>query len=163
MLHQPFTDKESKESKEPIESKEPMAPTGKSKRAKRKSKAKANAKNEEPKESPVEPELKSNTKKKLKRNSDNVTEYTAAKNAFKEKLLYFYLTYFNYLLNFGKGLLFCRLPLCPVSHALVLHPRCKRQIPGVRQKDIEHLWRQSKERKFIVDNMSPSEVKRRRY
>lgn len=92
MLHQPFTAKESKESKEPMESnelKESKAPKGKSKAAKSKSKAKAQAKNKEPKESPVEPELKSNTNKKLKRDSNNVTEYTAAKNAFKEKLLYF--------------------------------------------------------------------------
>ena len=44
-----------------------------------------------------------------------------------------------------------------------LHPRCRQDDPKIRAKQIEILWKESNERKEIVEGIPESEQKRRRY
>ena len=51
----------------------------------------------------------------------------------------------------------------PPFRPACLHPRCREDDPKIRAKQIEILWKESKERKEIVAGLPESEQKRRRY
>ena len=46
---------------------------------------------------------------------------------------------------------------------LSIDPRCKRGDKSLAMSVIEGLWKDSSERQAILDAMTPSEIKRRRY
>ena len=50
-----------------------------------------------------------------------------------------------------------------ITTVSMLHPRCRKAEPSMKASVVEGLWRASTERQQILDRMSPSEIKRRRF
>ena len=134
---------------------------------------------------------KQNTENEKSKKKNGVTPYGEAKKAFVEKSLFsnldMYMIYMYDMLCFTalswyktertwcqelianvwrSGLLF--LDVSPFlfweTCSKASLPRIKQQHPDTFTKSqVEHLWKQSEERKAVLSNLTPAEIKRRRY